>query len=688
MNLIGSNLLAITILSALLIMGSSGISNLNFPDSMTPSFSAIAEGSAVLVTTSSIFSVLLIGIDQYLAVVDPLRYRTRIDKLKCGLLILTVWMLALTFGLIACLNPKPRAFLHLFSGQDDNDEVNDDDFTTETLRLRASIVLNGNATESANLEIDGEFRFSGRTMMMHDDNAKSSLTLTYGSTYALVYALFGYLVPFMAICWIYASIYRAARNNSERTRRTGSRPVLSSGSLSEEGAPSGYKRDYSIEDFRRIPKISSLSSIDENSEATPSQSGNPTLGLNSEQDRNVEDDDNEQIVTKEEKIDNSVVFTVGSTKVDASNIFNAKDSSNNNKSKVPISKLRAKFLNESRRGSNESDDTESDVKSKFPAVSEQRRKSSHDLMYEEMMLGCENLHNYEYEDSSDEEERHDYEESVPLSCVEVTSENNVESITTRLSSVNFDLSEQIQETIHNRSPSNSLPIVTITPPIGQKQTTQLYRVPSVKSTHDGGYINNLKYKISNGSLFKYREETRAARISALVVVMGLICWTPYVYLLLTRYLTLSLFYLSEITNNDDDDNVSLEVYSLGFLVLATYVTPLLFGYRSRRVKRELQRFFCFKRELSYKNNRSLMAKKVMRRRNSGTTMLGQFVNNGDSENHMRYSIFNCVYGKNRWPKDKVQFVQVPDTALAVETCRSSFSSGASTQISSTSTDDC
>lgn len=205
------------------------------------------------------------------------------------------------------------------------------------------------------------------------------------------------------------------------------------------------------------------------------------------------------------------------------------------------------------------------------------------------------------------------------------------------------------------------PMVMVTPPV----KSNLQRAPSTRSSSN--YINNLKHRISNASLFKYREETRAARISALVIVMGLICWTPHVVVLI----------LSNVADEHELASRHLDTLALSFLVLSTYVSPLLFGYRSKRVKRELRKFFCFRKELSYKNNRSLMAKKVLKRRGSGQL---------EMEN--RYSIFNCVYGRNRWPKEKVQFVQVPDNALAVETCRSSFSSGASTQISTTSTDEC
>ncbi|XP_001602335.2 muscarinic acetylcholine receptor M5 [Nasonia vitripennis] len=656
MNLIASNLLAAIVLTGLLITDSCGLSSLT--SSGAPSLCALAEGAMAFVTTSSILSVLLIGVDQYLAVVDPLRYRTRIDKLKCALLILAVWLIALLFAGLASLNPEPRS-LCWPAGSDDAAAGR------RELSFQASLLLGDAAgSNSSELEIEGEIRFDEEEEEERNATASSPPGLgagvTYGLIYALLYALLGYLLPFLAICWIYVSIYTAARSNSERTRRNGSRPMLSSGSFSEEP---GSRPDASLEDFRRIPKISSLSSIDENSEACPSP--NPQQ--------------QEQRLEPEEQT--AVIFTVGSSQVQQ----NAKDST---QSKVPIAALRAQFLQQD-------DEPPAATSSRFPEVSGQRRKSSHDLMYEEMMLGS--RHPYEYDDddddgdddgdddefghSSDEEQppRHeeDCEEALPLSQQQQPrreSESGAHS-STRSISVNFDLSEPPKEPQQQQPPPP--PIVTITPP-GQKSAASsvpLQRAPSVKS-NSHSYIHNLKYRISNGSLFKYREETRAARISALVIVMGLICWTPYVYVLLSRNLP--------GLSPPQEQSSGLDATALGFLVLASYISPLLFGYRSRRVKRELRKFFCFKRELSYKNNRSLMAKKVLRRRHSGATILGIDA----SIDNARYNIFNCVYGRNRWPKEKVQFVQVPETALAVETCRSSFSSGASTQISSTSTDEC
>lgn len=177
MNLAVSNLLTSTTLNALLIFDIAG--NLGY--TRVPCM--LSEAATALVTTSSVLSVLLIAVDQYFAVVDPLRYRTRIDKLKCALLILFVWSFCSLFGLLAAFNPNPRSAWKICSG----------------------------------------------SAFPEDDTY-----LTYGLLYALAYTLFAYLVPFIGVCWVYVRIYTAARKNSERTRRTGSRPMLSSGSFCED----------------------------------------------------------------------------------------------------------------------------------------------------------------------------------------------------------------------------------------------------------------------------------------------------------------------------------------------------------------------------------------------------------------------------------------------------------------------
>jgi len=768
MNLTVSNLLTCAVLNPLLMMDGPMIedtltTSTSMPDDVASSFGptstsasatsnicAVSEGATAFVTTSSVLSVLLIAIDQYFAVVDPLRYRARVDKLKSAVLIVSIWLVSATFGLIAALNPSPRSLwlscstATLLNNSSYREHVFASNVTaTAETSIESAFAFFGNETsEEEEEEIDGATPTLLKTIesINIDSNIgfleSSNDSVTYGLIYAIVYSVFAYLLPFAGVCWIYVSIYSAAHRNSQRTRRTGSRPILSSGSFSEDPysyvKPQHQSADTYPEEFRRIPKISSLSSIDETSETT--HSANQTSR------RRSFSASSDTAGPSDEKTSTGIVFTVGLQPVE---VPSPRDQDNDN-NLTEAADLQTNYLKK------ECDVTsyENLVANKFrDSEANQRRKSSCDLTEIGESSGWIAGVDSSCSESEDDERRYDYFDSlkVPRTTRKVTDRrssdcllsvaeyertkeprDDVEDLerdsfeTTACRTDKEEISDTIKtmqreqaqdeipnsssnsenkrprrpnrrlsrpgifdanvesyaigrnaENIRNTSPEPSscflAPIVTITPMSGKPGT--LHRVASVRSTNS--YINSLKHRISNGSLFRYREETRAARISALVIVMGLICWSPYVLLSMIKNLPQ---YSDYVFPHEYD------VLALSFLILAAYASPLLFGYRSRRVKRELRKFFCFHRELSYKNNRSLMAKKVLKRRHSST--LSQL------EMDHRYNIFNCVYGRSRWPKEKVQFVQVPDTALAVETCRSSFSSGASTQISSTSTEEC
>ncbi|KAL2720090.1 hypothetical protein V1478_010356 [Vespula squamosa] len=703
------------------------------------SICAISEGATALMTTSSVLSVFLIAIDQYFAVVDPLRYRAKVDKLKSEILIISVWLISSIFALLAFLNPNPRS-LWL--------SCNLQSISATYLSRNSSINLQSNSSfdiiKNNTAEIETEW-------IEFIENAPNESSMTYGTIYTVVHSIFAYLLPFTCVCWIYVKIYSAAHRNSERTRRTGSRPILSSASFCEDQKSQQQQHqqvDNFVEDFRRIPKISSLSSIDETSETTQPAGSQVPRGRSFSSALDIHSTNLPS--TNEASSSGTVVFTVGP---DTDECSHHEEKNESNKSNLSISTQKADFVEKDEITIQLfSDSTKYDlVKSRFLDQPDQRRKLSHNLMYDQMLQedtrgswlnndSVADLKNSDTEEDFPSERFRPTIEDVacrqqkpmylsPYSTYETALNRNEEKDSTEVDGIYATQSLRINETfvrtkdrknieksdqnkferlkdrkhydglpsdfeitevivdncdvfnVENTGKSSEIvmngantetsgclltPIVTITP---APNKSTLHRVASVKST--SSYINSLKYRISNGSLFRYREETRAARISALVIVMGLICWSPYEILLLLKNLP---------PYNDRRIAHEYDVMALCFLVLAAYVSPLLFGYRSKRVKRELRKFFCFKKELSYKNNRSLMAKKVLKRRHSNT------FSNMELEN--RYNIFNCVYGRNRWPKEKVQFVQVPDTALAVETCRSSFSSGASTQISSTSTDDC
>ncbi|OAD52485.1 Dopamine D2-like receptor [Eufriesea mexicana] len=750
MNLTVSNLLVCTIMNPLLIMdAASTSSNSSIADPQPiASVCAMSEGVVAIVTTSSVFSVLLIAVDQYFAVVDPLRYRARVDKLKSGILIISTWLISIIFGFLAFFNPNPQSFWLSCISKNKiwSSNITSFDFLTESTVLENKTVdLNVSEVPEIvetieSIRLVDNFDLMGNDTKIFDTFIDS--TVTYGFVYAIVYSIFAYFIPFVAVCWIYISIYVAAHRNSERARRSGSRPILSSASFSEEqNGPSRLQRlqTDTIEDFRKLPKISSLSSIDETSETLQ-----PTGQLSRRRSFSSSLEMEVSSPPIEDKTCSGIVFTVGLQRVEVTqssndreedgtndNLYNDNSATitneNVNDSKDHEENLQSEEMDTSPRVLNQheqlsnnwitgnfvNDSSDSEDEAHFecfdnlnvieqkcpPSICDYSSNLLEESLQVSKTIGKEGKLNNEMKQTEPTEtsiEITDDQKEEHLLQIDFDSEgqlsNHKDSETVLPSPSEVRLNRRLSMTVNrdilinacengiscNKTEKDNTgnvtelssclltPIVTITP--APSKNDSLHRVSSVRST--SSYINSLKDRISNGSIFRHREEARAARISALVIVMGLICWSPYVILLVMKNLPRS---------TDQHLPHKYDVLASSLLILAAYISPLLFGYRSKRVKRELRRFFCFRRELSYKNNRSLMAKKVLKRRHSSN--LSHF------EMDHKYNIFNCVYGRNRWPKEKVQFVQVPDTALAVETCRSSFSSGASTQISSTSTEE-
>lgn len=93
-----------------------------------------------------------------------------------------------------------------------------------------------------------------------------------------------------------------------------------------------------------------------------------------------------------------------------------------------------------------------------------------------------------------------------------------------------------------------------------------------------GYMTSIRHRLSNASsIFKYREESRAARISILVVIMFLISYFPYGLIILLQERVIFI------------DNSS--VLPVCFIVIANFSSPFIFAYRNKRVRRGVCRLF-------------------------------------------------------------------------------------------------
>lgn len=238
--------------------------------------------------------------------------------------------------------------------------------------------------------------------------------------------------------------------------------------------------------------------------------------------------------------------------------------------------------------------------------------------------------------------------------------------------------------------------VTVTPPAPASATASpLPRAASVRST-SSGIVNSLKYRISNASVFRYREETRAARVSALVIVMAAVCWFPYV-----AALVLHSGLLSPLSSNVPH---YVDAVSLAMLGAGTVVSPCLFALRSRRVQKEMRKLLGLKpapgrgpegarpsvrKPQRLPSNYSHTALDVLAKECRAQRSYSECAGAGAGAEG---SVIQSLLGRTRWgsaPKCRTvlgDLIAVPDTALSVDTCRSSFSSGASTQCTSSSLD--
>lgn len=106
-----------------------------------------------------------------------------------------------------------------------------------------------------------------------------------------------------------------------------------------------------------------------------------------------------------------------------------------------------------------------------------------------------------------------------------------------------------------------------------KRRTSICEPPKALS-----YMSSIRHRLSNASsIFKYREESRAARISILVVIMFLFSYFPYGLLVMLQGRV--TFYANS------------SCLAVLFLLIANISSPFIFAYRNRRVRRGVCRLF-------------------------------------------------------------------------------------------------
>lgn len=103
------------------------------------------------------------------------------------------------------------------------------------------------------------------------------------------------------------------------------------------------------------------------------------------------------------------------------------------------------------------------------------------------------------------------------------------------------------------------------------------RTPSTRST-SSQIVSSLRHRISNASLFLHKEESRAAKISVVVIVLVFVCWLPFHAAALLHTPLFQVW-------------LPRPAWSVVMMLALSNsaVSPYVYLYRSRRIQREVRR---------------------------------------------------------------------------------------------------
>ncbi|CAG9805930.1 unnamed protein product [Chironomus riparius] len=463
-----------------------------------------------LVVALSVLSVLLVILDTFIAVTDPLRYHSRISDLKAWLLIALCWILSIIFGIASALRTASDV----------------------------GFILSDDTLES----------------VVNDKK--------YNMMFLLTYFLLIIIMPFLLVILMYWRIYSEARESGQRMRQNGSSPLLQS-ALNLAATANAHPQQSTILTNPQCMLLSTSSPHHHHHhhQHHHQQTNNKQLVMNKQDsscanyfinnNNNNNSNSNNYVPTnlisdgltmKIDKQNYSVVNVEHQrdhpTTLNLNGISNGGYSSEHHTKTFLLSSpphecmpMLSTFDEETSIGPKSQQ--HQNILLTLTTVCEQTMKRNHSVKHLHLLT------------ESDFNGRHD--ESKVVELRQVHSTPNLHHVT---------------------SPE----LMTC----NQDQTLEL---PSIQASPKAlRYMTSLRHRLSNASsLFKYREEGRAARISILVVIMFLLTYLPYGILLLVHGQE-SIIKESNIT-----------LLSIIFVLLANLCSPIIFAYRNKRVRRGVRR---------------------------------------------------------------------------------------------------
>lgn len=167
------------------------------------------------------------------------------------------------------------------------------------------------------------------------------------------------------------------------------------------------------------------------------------------------------------------------------------------------------------------------------------------------------------------------------------------------------------------------------------------QIPSIQTSPKAlSYMSSLRHRLSNASsLFKYREESRAARISILVVIMFLVSYLPFGFLVLLQ---------SRLPSANFRRSSDVAIF---MILLANLSSPFIFAYRNKRVRRGIKRLLALD---------VLCGKSKLQRHNGSSSRSNTNINRTSS----RVSTYSTNSGRYLTPQNSVISNAAADTTNA------------------------
>lgn len=457
---------------------------------------------------------LVVG-DTYLAITDPLRYHSRISGLKSWILIAITWFVSILFCIASALRRDCRLItIEITSTLQKIHWMGDDSELTTPATTPAQIMAASN-----------------RTTSMTGDSVDDIYNLVYSCTFFIIIIL----LPIVFVCAMYFRIFNEARQNGLRMRQNGSSPLLQSAlnlaTASAHLAPAQLDHCCTV-----IGEEDSDNGID-------SLASSNLNVLHSTMRRNSMASPVHHVSIKD-PIDG---------KTTSLRLHSSAQKLNRRYLEIPKFNEAHSYhltmsISQNCNGDISSDESSAALPKRPIEKSTSANSSPRMFNHVYSPLQMDTVNELRQVHSTPDLQKSIHTELLLAGGVKNSNDKKIHST----------------GSIHKHSSNHSA-----------RSLSQ--RAPSICAPPKN-YMSSIRHRLSNASsIFKYREESRAARISILVVIMFLFSYFPYGLLVLLQ--GRATFYANS------------SFLGVLFLLIANMTSPFIFAYRNRRVRRGVCRLF-------------------------------------------------------------------------------------------------